>query len=380
MGASDLAGVVERRLANVLLTGERLAGPEDVVRHLTAVQSQDYAPALWSLGQRSVTDGSAPDVTAPDGTTPEDAVHAAFQVGRILRTHVLRPTWHFVLSEDIRWILALTAPRVHQLNAYYYRQLGLDDAAFARSQDVLVGALAGGVHLTRAQITTAFAAADLPTSGLGFAYVLLHAELDGLICSGAMVGRRHTHALLAERAPAGRVLSDEEALAELTLRYFTSHGPATAKDLHWWSSLTLKNIAAGIALVGDRLEHTEVDGLKFFSAPPTTPEPARAGPSPRLHLIQGYDEYVVGYTESKRLLLPSGPARAGAPESNRFNLLVLLDGAVVGEWKRTLRRDDVLVQVELHRSLDGEATAALRAAADDYGEFLGWRAELSLHV
>jgi uncharacterized protein YcaQ len=187
-----------------------------------------------------------------------------------------------------------------------------------------------------------------------------------------MVGRQHTHALLTDRVPAGRVLSRGEALAELTLRYFTSHGPATAKDLRWWSSLTLAEIADGIAAAGDRLERTVVDGLTLYSASATrTPAPEKARAGPVVNLVQGYDEYIVGYTESKRLLDPTGVARATARETNRFNNLILLDGEVAGRWKRTVRRDDVLIRLDLLRDLDATAAQALDAAVADHATFLG---------
>ena len=229
----------------------------------------------------------------------------------------------------------------------------------------------------------ALAAAGLPVTSFAVTYLLMHAELEGLICSGARPGRQHTYALLAERAPAAPVLTRDEALVELTVRYFTGHGPATAKDLHWWSSLPLRDLAAGIESAGSRLTRAEFDGLTLYSAlppssPPTTPELTRAGPAPRVHLLQGYDEYVVGYSESKRLLDPDGTARALARASNRFAQVVLVDGEAAGTWKRTVRRDGVLVEVDLHHPIDAASMLALRAAADEFGTFLGLRAELAL--
>jgi len=362
--ARPAAAAVGQRLENVLLTANPLPRPEDVVRHLLAVQSQDYAPALWSLGQRSI------------GT--EEAMHDAVQAGRILRTHVLRPTWHFVLPEDLGWLLALTSPRVHGLNAYYYRQEGLDEAVFARAHVILADALTGAQHRTRAELVPLLAAAGLPVTGFAATYLLLHAELEGLVCSGPRAGRQHTYALLAERAPAARGLTRDEALAELTVRYFAGHGPATAKDLHWWSSLTLREIAGGIEGAGSRLTRSQADGLTLFSTPPTTPELTRAGSAPRVHLLQSYDEYIVGYAESKRLMDPDGTARDLARASNRFTQVVLVDGEAAGTWKRTVRRDAVLVEVDLYRPVDAAARLALRSATDDFGAFIGKRAELTV--
>ncbi len=211
-----------RRLHNQLLIQHPFDQPNEVVAWLGAVQAQEYGHAKWALGMRL------------PGATDVD-VERAIAEGSILRTHVMRPTWHFVTSADIRWMLELTGPRVHALNAYYYRQQGLDDALFARSNAVLAKALAGGNYLTRPELQAALAGAGIVADGgLRASYLMMRAELDMLICSGPRRGKQFTYALLDERAPAASSLPRDEALAELTRRYFTSHGPATLKDFAWW--------------------------------------------------------------------------------------------------------------------------------------------------
>ena len=236
-----MKAIADRRLGSALLAdGPRPAAPADVVRWFGAVQAQDFGPAKWSLGQRL------------PGTTDAE-VQRAFDAGQFLRTHVLRPTWHFVTPDDIRWLLQLTGPRVHAANAYAYRRAGLDDHALAKAHDLLAEALDGGEHRTRKELAGVLGGAGLPTAGFALGYVLMHAELDGLICSGAMRGKHHTYTLLERRVPPAPARDPDEALAKLVTRYFTSHGPATAKDLRWWSSLTLRDIARGVELAGDRL-------------------------------------------------------------------------------------------------------------------------------
>jgi hypothetical protein len=342
------------RLHNLRLEGGPLAAPEEVVGWLGAVQSQDFAPAKWSLAQRT-------------GGLGDAAVDRAFADGAILRTHVLRPTWHFVLPADIRWLLELTAPRVHALNAYYYRQLGLDDDTFQRSGALLADALQGGVHRTRKQLAAILERGGVPLlGGLRLGYLLINAELRGLICSGAPQGKQQTYALLEERAPAAEPRTREQALAELTLRYFTSHGPATVKDLGWWSSLTMADIRRGLELAGPRLRHEEVDGVAYwFAGSP----PATRAASPTVHLLQGYDEYVVGYTQSKPLLNLAG--RALIQDRPMFTGVAILDGQVAGHWKRTINRAGVAFEVALYEPFDDAQAKALQAAADRQGEFLG---------
>ena len=178
--------IAQRRLLNQHIAGAPLAEPCAVVAWLGVVQSQDYPAAKWAVGQR-----------VQDAT--DTAIEQAFREGAILRTHVLRPTWHFVLPADIRWMLALTAPRVHAAMAYNYRLLELDDALFAESQAVLAKALQGGRQLTRPELVSALQQAGFAADNLRLSHLLIRAELDGLICSGARRGKQHTYALLDER-------------------------------------------------------------------------------------------------------------------------------------------------------------------------------------
>jgi hypothetical protein len=183
-----------------------------------------------------------------------------------------------------------------------------------------------------------------------------------------MKGRQHTYALVDERAPAGPGMSREAALAELTRRYFTSHGPATVKDFRWWSSLTVSDINAGLEMVGADLDRAEFDGVTYWFAPAPQP-PAVA--SPTVHLVQGYDEYLVGYVESKHLLDVAGLVRWQTGDRTVFVGAVLLDGQLAGHWKRTVRKTDVLFEVSLYRPLDAAADGALGAAVDRQAGFLG---------
>ena len=254
MTALDIA---QQRLHNQRLVGAPFARPDEVVRWLGAVQAQEYPGAAWGIAQR--TSGLS-----------QPAIDQAFADGTILRTHAMRPTWHFVTPADIRWILALTTPRVHALNASYYRKLELDGSVLARSATVLTNALQGGRHLTRSELTTALEQAGIirPTDDrLRLTYLVMHAELEGLICSGAMRGKQHTYALLDERVPATRTLEREEALAELTRRYFSSHGPATIKDFAWWSGLSTSDVKVGLELNTSQLETARVDGQAYWFRP-----------------------------------------------------------------------------------------------------------------
>jgi winged helix DNA-binding protein len=353
LGSVDLRELARWRMSALRLTGPGLATPEEVVGWLGAVQSQDYGPAKWSVGMRCAT------------TVSDVDLDRAYAAGTILRTHVLRPTWHFVLPDDIRWLLAATAPRVHQANAYLYRQQGLDGTVRARATDVIAGALVGGKSLTRKEIGGVLELAGIDIGGLRLTLLVMHAELAAVICSGGLRGRQHTYALLDERAPHARRLDPEEALAELALRYFTGHGPATVKDLAAWASLTVAEVTRGLDAASGRLSRLELAGRTYwFGSPAPAPAP------PTAHLLQGYDEYVMGYAETRYLVDPAGVARPIADRAP-YALTVLLGTEVAGYWKRTVGRGSVAVEVAGYTPFTRAQERAVRAAADRYGRFLG---------
>ena len=270
--------IVGQRLLNQKLVRSDLKKPVEIVSWLGAVQSQDYTGAKWALALR------APALTDAD-------VDRAFDRGDILRTHMLRPTWHFVAPQDIRWMLALTAPRVLAGNRHYCRKNGLDDKTLARCRKVMERALAGGRHLTRAALAAVLERAGIAGAGQRLAYLVMDAELERVICSGPRLGKQFTYALLEERAPKTPALTNDEALAELTKRYFASHGPATLRDFVWWSGLTVKLAKSGLEMLGRAVACETVNGVTYWSVPPARPRRATAPTAtPLVYLLPNYDE------------------------------------------------------------------------------------------
>jgi hypothetical protein len=348
--------VARARLRNQRLIGRPFTTALEVVRWLGAVQAQDYTGAKWALGQRV------------KGCRDAD-VEQLCQDGRILRTHVLRPTWHFVLPDDIRWMLALTAPRVRAAMAYYDRKLALDDAVYGRSQEVMVRTLAGGQARTRQELGRAHAAAGIEASGQRLGHLMMRAELDAVITSGPRRGKQFTYALLDERAPSGRRLARDEALAELAGRYFASHGPALPGDFAWWSGLTVGDARRGIASASPRLASATVDGKTYWFAPGAVRGGARGTPS--VHLLPNYDELVVAYRDHAPSLAPGVAPKLRARPEAVANHLVVVDGRVVGGWRRREAKGAMTVETMLVTRLDGRARAALAAAAARFQAFLG---------
>lgn len=351
-----LTSIGLRRLSQQRLAQQPFATPEEVVSWMGAVQSQEYLGAIWSLGMR-----------VRDAT--DDTIERAFAEGRLLRTHVLRPTWHFVAPADIRWMLELTAPRIKSLMTYYDRQLALDGALYARSNDAIARALEGGKHLTRAELGSALAEAGIVAKGQRLGHIVSHAELDAVTCSGPRRGKQFTYALLAERAPQAKSLPREAALAELTRRYFTSHGPATDRDFSWWSGLTLADARSGIEMLGSRLSHEEIDGQSYwFSAE----QPPVAEPAPGAFLLPTYDELLVGYSGFGAALTGG----RGNGEWERFNATIIIGGQVVGNWRRTIAKGVAVVECVLFQPPTAPDREAIFAAAQRYGAFFGVSVEV----
>ena len=309
--------LVDLRLRNQRLTAGAFRDPADVVAWLGAVQSQDYAGAKWGVALRTRGLTSA-------------AFDRAFDEGRILRTHVMRPTWHFVPRNDIRWMLTLTAPRIFSTMRSYFRKLELDPKLIARSQAVFVRELAGGKALTRAELAAALSRARTVASGQRLAGIVFHAELDRIICSGPLRGKQFTYMLVDERAPDAVALDREAALAELTRRYFRSHGPATIRDFVWWSGLTVKEAREGVESIGKSILEEKVGDLTYWIMPSKTEAPSGKG---SLYLLPNYDEYLIAYKDRGKIARL--PVTKDAPRGFEvYAHFLVVDGKFAGTWRR----------------------------------------------
>jgi hypothetical protein len=349
------ADIARLRLRQQHLVGAPAASMETVISQLGAVQAQEFAVAKWSLARRS------------RGQVTEAQFDRAFAEGRILRTHALRPTWHFLLPADFRWIMAATAPRVLAMMAPYSRVLGIDEACARRSQRLMRQALAGGQHLTRKEIGAVLARDGLEAEGQRLGYIMGRAELDLVVCSGAPRGKQQTYALVDERVPPGPTLTADQALAKLTRRFFVSHGPATLRDFIWWASQTAASARRGLELVGGELRRLEAGGRTYW----LSKRPARRAPSevPTVHLLQAYDEYMVAYTESKPLLALAGMAPL-PPGRSVYMHAVVFDGQVVGHWRRLVAKKEIILEAKIRRPLGRVARRALQDEVDRFARFV----------
>ena len=352
MRASDIPG---HRLHNQRLSRPTLAKPSDVVEWLCAVQAQDFLAAKWALGSRM-------------RAATDEAVERAFTKGSILRTHVLRPTWHFVLPADIRWMLALTAPRIRAAMASRHRQLELDERTFRRAGAAIARALEGGAELTRDELRDVIRKAGVANPDLQrMTHIMMRAELDEVVVSGARRGKQFTYALLDARAPHARSLDRDAALEELTLRYFKTRGPATVQDFAKWSGLTVADARNGLEAVQSQLQRDDVGGRRYwFPAPARTRKP----PSPTAYLLSIYDEYISSY-KYRSAVVAAGHARKLVGMGNALTSVIVVDGQIVGTWKRTLTRKTVNVETRFFERPTKSEQRAVAAEARRYAEFLG---------
>ena len=348
------------RLTRTFLVRPPFTTGRDVVRALGAVQSQDYDGAKWALSQRTT------------GAT-DDAIEREFAAGDILRTHVLRPTWHFVDPADIRWLLALTGPRVAKHMTPYDRHLELDDRLFRRSNAAIEKALRDSASLTRAELKAVLSRARLGALGVHrTAHIMMRAELDGLVCSGPRRGKQFTYTLLEHRVPPAPPRDRDESLLELTRRYFRTRSPATAQDFGWWSGLTMPDVKRGIDMARGELESIAIEERSYWILGDV---PGRTGPS--AHLLPNYDEFFIAYRDRSAIGKRLGSVRAVTGGSALIANVIAIDGQLVGGWKRTVTGESVRLAVTLITRLTAAEQGRLRAAVRRYGAFLGRNVEVT---
>jgi hypothetical protein len=347
------------------------SGPE-VVRRFAAVQAQEFLPAQWGLAAR------VPEARRPDAAT----LAAALDAGEILRTHVLRPTWHFLHPDDARWIMEVSAERVYGASRTYIRRTGLEDETGTRGLAIVAASLEDG-HRTRAELSAALEAGGVPLTGLAFTYLLMLAELERVAISGANAGKQRTYAAFDERVPPSTPRPREEALAELAARFIASRGPVTERDFAAWSGFTLGDARRAFADAADpqglgrgRIEQVDVDGsvhvvdaASVASLEPAEPPSDAARRGPVVDLLQAYDEYIMGYAPPRSYLLPAGRSDPVHPE---FPLHALaIDGTMAGRWAPVVEPKRARVRIVPWRELTRAEERSLAASVADVERFLG---------
>jgi hypothetical protein len=344
--------VVRRRLHGLLLRGPGAAVPEEVVGRLTAMQAQEHAHARWSVAQRTAGLPAAP------------VIDTAFNEGRFLRTHVLRPTWHYVAPGDLRWLIGLSGPRVDAGNARMHADLGLDAGTLDRASEVIAAAVAQAPR-TRSELAAILDSRGLAATGMRVTYMLMHAELSAVICSGPMRGKQHTYAAFDQRVPPEPGPRGDDALGELAWRYFSTRGPATVRDFAWWSGINAGDARRALTIAGSRLTSREENGRGYWFAERSLP----GWREPRIDLVQCYDELIISYGETRDLL--NGPLAAfPVPRDiDGFRHVLTIGGRLLGHWRARPGHGEAEVETRTPASLSDQQQDGLARAVDAYRRF-----------
>lgn len=329
---------------------------------LGAVQAQDYLGALWAIGLRM-------------SHATEAKVEQALADRSIVRTWPMRGTIHFVPAADVRWMLQLLTPRMLASSAARMRQAGLDEKVFSRSRNIFINALQGGNQLSRTAMYKLLEAAGISTNEQRGLYILHRLSAEGLLCFAARQGKQPAFALLDEWVPDAISLPYAEALAKLALRYFTSHGPATVQDFAWWTGLTVADAKNGVEMIKSDLRYEVIEDRTYWFK---TLAPAGKDLSHIAYLLPNYDEYIVGYTDRSAVLDEEHTQRLDSRGNVLFSHTIVIDGQVIGAWKRVpLKKDAVVIETKYVAPLAKTQNRAVNIAAERYGAFLGLPIKMS---
>jgi hypothetical protein len=354
----DHSFIRNHRLKNQQLTETNFSNPEKLVSHFGAMQAQDYAMAKWAIGLRT---GKA-----------EKDIEYAINEGKIIRTHILRPTWHFVAAEDIYWMLELTAPNVKGLIISAAAKIGIEESHLNNYNEKLQRLLSNNNHLTRDEIITELGGIKRTTNTISPVLILMNAELDGIVCSGKMHGKKSTYALLDERVKATNKISKDEALAKLAGKYFKSHGPATIQDFSWWSGLSLTNSRLALELIKPELASFQIEGNIFWFY-----EASISNENDQLlHLLPAFDEFLISYKDrTASIALEHQPL--AFTKNGIFNPVIAINGKVEGTWKRSIKKETVKIEIKPIGSFDKYTSGLITNKAKMYGDFLDLKVEIA---
>jgi len=358
MNQSDIALI---RLASQQLMGTKLTSPKELIAWMVGMQAQDYLMAKWAIGVRQ------------PGSTDQD-IQAAIDTAGIIRTHLLRPTWHFVAAEDVYWLLDLTGAQIKAAQSSRDRELGLTEAVYTRSNTIIEKALINGTHLSREELLAELNKANIATDQNRSAHLLARAEVEKIICSGATRNSKPTYALLSQRVPKTRELTKDEALAELARRYFTSRCPATLQDFTWWSGLPARDAHQALELVKTDFTPETIDGnTHWFTRDLTIPQPSQ----PSAYLLPTYDEFTLSYTE-RSASIPVELENHLKEISDRgiFRPIIVINGQVAGIWKRTIEKDQLFIKLEYFTQPDEHTRQMVEQATMHYGYFAGKKIQI----
>ncbi|MCD8193510.1 MAG: winged helix DNA-binding domain-containing protein [Tannerellaceae bacterium] len=348
--------IPQARLLNHQLVNPLFNDPAELVKWMGAVQAQDYTMTKWAIGMRLQT----PSLKA---------VNQAIEEGRIVRTHIMRPTWHLVPGEDLRWMLKLSAQRIRSSwESYAKGKHGISPDKYILCNDLIIKLLEENHCLTKQELAREFVKAGIIPDTSYVNLFTVRAEVDGIVCSGADKGKEPTYALLEKQVPVSKDLTIEEALLTIAQRYFRSHAPAGLQDFVWWSGLTVTEAKKAIALLNEAEGLTTCKYKDTELYLPAAYTEAEKYPK-TLQLLPSYDEYLISYKDRSAVL----PQEHVAKAHNNYGIfypVIVYNGQVVGNWKKVTRKKEILVETSFFDSKLSVPQKLLKQAIERYTGFL----------
>ncbi|HEY5408092.1 MAG TPA: winged helix DNA-binding domain-containing protein [Ginsengibacter sp.] len=355
-----------KNISNVRLIAQQITTPtfttpKEIVSWMGALQAQDYNMAKWAIGVR-----------LPGSTDAK--IEDAFNKGTILRTHVLRPTWHFVSADDIQWMLELTAPHMNLAMKSRHKQLGLNEKIFSKSNSIIQKALEQGKHLTRPEIMSELEKANIATHDLKAIHLMYHAELNGIVCSGMMRGKNHTYALLEERVKKVKHITREEALAKLAERYFKSRCPATLEDFIWWSGLNITDGRNALEMVKNNFISENIKSKTYWLPGSFSVTPKSKS---SFYLLPAFDEFIISYKDRRAVIEQEYYAKAFTA-NGIFRPVMVMNGKVIGLWKRDIQKDKLITEAQFFKRAGEAAINSFKNESKTYAKFLCKKVEVKI--
>jgi len=351
----ETVNIAQIRLVSQQLVSKKFHTSSDITSWMGAIQAQDYPMAKWAIGLR-----------LPKAT--DVSVESAINIGEILRTHLLRPTWHFVSAEDIYWLLDLSAQQIKAAQKSRDRQLELTEEVYSKSNAIIEKALSDGNHQSREELVAILSNANIATDQNRASHLLMRAELEKIICSGVIRNGKPTYALLTERVRRGQNLTDEEALFELTERYFTSRCPATTEDFAWWSGLPAGRVRQALDLVKGVFHKEELQGKSYILPDDFNQSVINR---PTTFLLPPYDEFILSYADRSASINRELESHLREiSDRGLFKPIIINDGQVIGAWKKTIGKGSITIEVNPFYAHDISSWEAIQGAASQYAAFV----------
>lgn len=359
----NITDIPALRIKNQQLVSTKFETAKQLTAWMGAIQAQDYNQAKWAIGVRM------PHLT-------ENQIEEAFNQGDILRTHLMRPTWHFVAADDIYWMLELTSPQIKSVLNSRHRELGITELLVNKSYLVMEEALNSHEQqaMTRDELLDKLGQSGIPTDIHRASHFMLRAEIDGILCSGPLKGKKHTYSLLSKRVPNKITLTKEEASARLAKSYFSSHGPATVADFIWWSGLPAQLARAALESIKKELQSVRVasDTYWFFESEVKAPKRAEV-----VYLLPAYDEFLISY-KNRSASITADDHKKAISSNGIFRPVILVNGQISGIWKKVVKKDRILIETEYFRPHNDTEKQSIAKAADLFRHFAGKKTELQL--